>query len=133
MNWILHDINCPNTKQNVKHMVLVKAIMMLENFTGDIDSTILRRTFATKLRHIESDVNIVSRYAIGLGQRDLLKFYRKRMDCKCLKKMHLEARKSTPKTGRCTHCNAEEERVNLSVCSRCKINQYCSRECQVAQ
>jgi len=69
VNCILHDVNCPNTKQNVSHMALIKAIMMLENFTGDIDSTILRRAFATKLRHIdiETDVNSVSGYGIGLG------------------------------------------------------------------
>ena len=132
VNCILHGVNCPNSKQNVSHMALVKAIMMLENFTGDIDSTILRRTFATKLRHIESDVNIVSRYAIGLGQRDLLKFYRKRMNCSCLKRLHLVARKMYPKLGECYNCKVEMNRTMLMVCSRCMVTKYCSRECQVA-
>jgi len=65
-------------------------------------------------------------------RRDLLKFYRKRMNCKCLKKMHLEARKTQPKLGACGHCNETKERSLLMVCSRCRIEYYCSRECQVA-
>jgi len=133
VNCILQDANCPNTKQNVSHMALIKAIMMLENFTGDIDSTILRRAFATKLSHIESDVNSisVSGYGIGLGIRDLLKFYRKRMSCSCLKRLHLEARKTHPKLWECHNCKVGMKREILMVCSRCMITEYCSRECQV--
>jgi len=66
------------------------------------------------------------------NRRDALKFFRKRISCSCLKALHLVARKSQPKTGRCIHCNAEKERVLLSVCGRCMISQYCSKECQVA-
>ena len=65
-------------------------------------------------------------------KRDLLKFYRKRMSCKCLKRMHLNARKTIPKMGRCAHCQAEKVRASLHVCSECMISQYCSKECQVA-
>ena len=64
--------------------------------------------------------------------RDLLKFYRKRMTCSCLKKMHLEARKAYPKVGACDHCRVVQDRSLLMVCSRCMIAPYCSRECQVA-
>ena len=66
------------------------------------------------------------------SRRDALKFYRKRIMCKCLKKMHLEARKSTPKMGNCCGCGKEMERVLLSVCSRCMVMHYCTRECQIA-
>ena len=64
--------------------------------------------------------------------RDALKFYRKRTSCKCLKKLHLEARKNKPKMGLCWYCDKDMERVLLSLCSRCMVSQYCSRECQVA-
>jgi len=66
------------------------------------------------------------------SRRDLLKFYRKRTTCKCLKKTHLEARKNKPKMGLCWYCDKDMERVLLSLCSRCMVSQYCSRECQVA-
>jgi len=46
--------------------------------------------------------------------------------------MHQIARETSPKTGICICCEKEKERVALSVCSRCMIMQYCSRECQVA-
>jgi len=70
--------------------------------------------------------------SVSSDMRDALKFFRKRTACKCLKKLHLEARKTTPKMGRCGNCSQEKERVSLSVCSRCMATQYCSRECQVA-
>ena len=64
--------------------------------------------------------------------RDLLKFFSKRINCSCLKKMHSEARKTMPKLGICHHCHESKERALLMVCSRCKVHQYCSRQCQVA-
>ena len=66
------------------------------------------------------------------NERDALKFYRKRTPCKCLKKLHLKARKTLPKLGICDNCNKEMERVLISLCSKCMVQQYCSRQCQVA-
>ena len=64
--------------------------------------------------------------------RDVSKFYRKRVSCKCRKRMHLEARKTIHKMGKCNHCQVEKERASLFVCGKCRAFQYCSRECQVA-
>ena len=66
------------------------------------------------------------------NMRDVLKFYSKRLACSCLKKIYSEARKKLPKLGRCYNCWEAKERELLSVCSRCRVHQYCSRECQVA-
>ena len=48
------------------------------------------------------------------------------------KRMHLEARKTVPKLGKCYHCKLVKERAMLMVCGRCGIAQYCSRKCQMA-
>jgi len=45
--------------------------------------------------------------------------------------MHQKARETIPKMGCCHVCSVRKERVDLWVCSRCMISQYCSRECQV--
>ena len=37
-----------------------------------------------------------------------------------------------PKMGQCAHCQKSKERSNLMTCGRCKVVQYCSRGCQVA-
>jgi len=105
---------------------IAKSIIVLEHYngTGDIVSVLNSRVVASKGR----DLN----YGTSSIKRDLLKFYRKRTSCKCLKKMHLEARKSSLKMGLCGHCGKEQDRVSLSVCSRCMVEQYCSRECQLA-
>lgn len=89
----------------------------------DFVSVYHNRTVASKIRDLDTIVN---------SRRDALKFYRKRVSCKCLKRLHLDARKFLPKSGQCFHCEKKVERVSLSVCSRCMVMQYCSRECQVA-
>ena len=106
-------------------MCLANSIIALEQYNGtdNIDLVVRKRVVVSKWRDLEPGVCNI---------RDALKFYRKRISCKCLKKMHLEARENEPKMGICWHCKEEKERAALSVCSRCMIEQYCSRECQVA-
>ena len=99
-------------------------IVALENYdgsSGGFGSVLFNRATATKMRDIHFGT-----------KRDMLKFFRKRTSCKCLKAMHLEARKTQAKTGECYHCKEKMERALLMVCSRCRIAQYCSRKCQVA-
>ena len=107
-------------------MCLAQCIVVLEHYNGtkDIDSVINSRLVRSKWRDLNPYINS--------DRRDALKFFRKRTSCKCLKKMHLEARKTLPKLGSCWNCDKEAERVSLSVCSKCMVMQYCSRECQVA-
>ena len=100
--------------------LVAHAIVALENYDGE---GILNTCVAlTKLR------DILGRHSL----RDVLKFFRKRTACSCLKRMHLEERKTQPKTGFCDHCHEDKERALLMVCSRCRLSQYCSRECQIA-
>lgn len=106
---------------------LAKAIAVLETFGGEdiiIDTAFYNRKLQTKMRDLQSYV--------GSVRRDVLKFYSKRVSCKCLVEMHQETRRTIPKMGMCYGCKEEMERVSLSVCSRCMIIQYCSRECQVS-
>ena len=97
------------------------AIIMLENCdeTDDFDSVVCKRTVATKIRDVQDE-------------RSLLKFFHKRIACSCLKERHSVARKTQPKLGTCFNCEEVKDRSTLMVCSRCKVDQYCSGECQVA-
>ena len=118
----------PNTiiYQDRKHQQFIiniaYAITMLEDYDEGLDYD----SNSANLRYIDLYCGSTNAY------RDLLKFYRKRMKCKCLKKMHLEARKTHPKLGGCHNCGVVKERSLLMVCSRCMVAPYCSRECQVA-
>jgi len=105
---------------------VAQSIIALEHYDGsdDIGLVIISRVVMSKWRDLKNGSSSI--------RRDTLNFYCKRTTCKCLKKMHLEARKSTTKVGLCWYCKEEKERVLLSVCSRCMIDQYCSRECQAA-
>jgi len=107
-------------------LCIAQAIAVLEQYNSAADFTVVlySREVISKWRDL--DWNTTS------SRRDLLKFFRKRTSCKCLKKMHLEARKTIPKMGFCHGCQKEYGRASQSVCSRCMIEQYCSRECQVA-
>ena len=117
-NFMLND--------NEEAKDVVTAIVALERYdgsdgSGNFDSVLYNRVAATKMRDLHFGT-----------KRDMLKFFRKRTSCKCLKAMHLEARKTLPKLGVCYHCKERKERALLMVCSRCRMSQYCSRECQVA-
>ena len=105
---------------------IARSILVLEQYNGTdgIDSVLCSSRVLISSRDLNSGADSI--------RRDLLKFYRKRTSCKCLKKMHLEARTSTPKMGKCMNCSEQKERVALSVCSECMVTQYCSRKCQVA-
>ena len=110
---------------------IAQVIAVLEKYegSGDFESTINSRRVAGKIRDLY--------WSHSNNVRDVLKFFRKRTSCKCLKAMHLEARKTLPKLGVCYHCmegnNCEQvERASLMVCSRCRVAQYCSRKCQLA-
>ena len=103
------------------------AIVFLENYdgSGDFDLLLCTRGVATKMRDLNG---CNSTFSI----RDEIKFFRKRTTCSCLKRMHLEARKTFPKLGTCSHCFEVKERSLLMVCSRCRVYQYCSRDCHIA-
>ena len=107
----------------VDHRDAARIIVTLENYKESMDaiSVILTRRVASKVRDLS-----------GGNLRDLLKFYSKRTSCSCLKKMYSDARKTLPKVGYCGSCCEIKERALHSVCSRCRIEKYCSRECQVA-
>ena len=109
-------------------LTLAKVINILKHHggTSNFDVVYNSRKIRTKMRDLDIDITSNS------GRRDALKFYSKRVSCSCLKKMHQEARRTILKMGFCYGCQQEKERVILSVCSRCMILQYCSRECQVA-
>jgi len=107
---------------------IAQAIVVLEQYNGadDIDEVLNKQVVASKGRDLDP--------IVSSERRDVLKFFRKRTPCKkCVKKMHLEARKKTSsKMGKCHNCEEVKERVALSVCGRCKIAHYCSRECQIS-
>ena len=106
-------------------LTLARTIVPLELYDGtESTRTVINcRRVQTKVRDLDN---------VASARRDALKFFSKRVPCSCLKKMHQEARRMLPKIGFCYGCPKEKERVALSVCSRCMIAQYCSRECQVA-
>ena len=104
---------------------IILAITILENYDEelDYDSNSINPIALVKNRDLcDSSPSV---------RRDLLKFFRKRITCSCLKKKHLETRKTQPKVGRCFNCEVVKDRSLLMVCSRCMVAPYCSRECQV--
>ena len=124
-NMLLHD-NIIGASEKRTALTLAKVILILENYDSrnSIGAAYNNRVVTTKVRDLTSGLSSL--------KGDIIKFYSKRASCTCLKSIHQEARRTIPKMGRCRHCNQEKERVSLSVCSRCMIIQYCSRECQVA-
>lgn len=64
------------------------------------------------------------------GERDMLKFFTKKLPCSCLEERYKQARKNLPKMAECVNCGQEKERSSLRMtCGRCKVpgNASCSR------
>jgi hypothetical protein len=55
----------------------------------------------------------------------------KQIPCSCLDEDKKYA-KQAPKIGRCSYCRIENLKMELKKCSQCKMVEYCSKECQVA-
>ena len=121
-NMLLFDA----TSSFKARMRMAELILVLEEYgkTKDINLALVGRDTSSKR-------SLLVRESSCHG-RDVLKFFRKRTSCKCVKRMHLEARKTIPKMAACYYCGVEKERVELSVCSKCMVSDYCSKECQVA-
>ena len=121
-----NSLHCQDTSmlRDITH-----AIVIFENYDGGAANSFLcNRVVASKMR----DIHLGGSCQTLPSKRDLLKFYRKRIACSCLKGMHLEARKTLPKLGKCYHCKLVKERAMLMVCGTCGVAQYCSRKCQMA-
>ena len=58
----------------------------------------------------------------------------KQISCSCLdaKKAQAKLKKKQTTTGKCGQCKQQFGLTSLMVCSKCKITNYCSKECQVA-
>ena len=102
-----------------RSLTIATSITLLEHYDGNdsLNKTINSRGVQTKMRDLNTSI------IRSNNTRDVLKFYSKRISCSCLKDMYQEARRTLPKTGKCFGCQKEKERVALSVCSRCMIEQ----------
>ena len=69
---------------------------------------------------------------LGSGDRDVIRFFTKRIKCGCLKEIYAKSKESqSSKTGLCCQCKTTVEHKSLLVCSNCKVAQFCSKACQV--
>jgi hypothetical protein len=67
------------------------------------------------------------------GERENIRFYLKRISCTCLKAKYSMIKKLQPtRTSGCDICKQIKVRSSMMLCGRCKVVQYCSKECQAA-
>jgi hypothetical protein len=77
--------------------------------------------------------NVVVDDIIGGGEREVIRFYLKRISCTCLKAKYSLVKKFHPtRMSGCSICKQVKVRSSMMLCGRCKAVQYCCRECQAA-
>ena len=74
----------------------IMAIVVMENYNEEVHTSF---DLLLKSRIVASKMRDIMDFSSSTARRDVLKFYRKRTTCSCLKDMHLEARKILPKLG----------------------------------
>lgn len=97
-------------------------IIHLENFHKEdkLRFGVMRQKVYVKLNKIANG-----------GERELLRFYNKRMTCTCLSERYAMAKSTQAKVGVCSVCKKTVDRSVLMTCSLCQFGDYCSRSCQV--
>lgn len=96
-----------------------EAVLLLEHYNGE-------GTFYSALSKASEDIT----YMRKCGKRDVIHFYKKRLQCSCLDEMYSEIKKIEDRVSECFHCKQKTKRRYLRACSRCKCTLYCSQECQ---
>ena len=64
------------------------------------------------------------------NDREILRFFSKRIPCSCLKDLYKQSKRTLLKDGCCQNCKRVLHRSELMVCGNCRIIQFCSKECQ---
>jgi len=102
--------------------MISEAIILLEKYTSseNIHPSVLSKATEDLL------------YIQSAEEREIVRFYKKRIPCSCLDDLYSELKKSQVRGGRCFHCKQTIKRKDLKTCSRCKFAQYCSKECQIS-
>mmetsp|Transcript_10574 Transcript_10574/g.23409 ORF Transcript_10574/g.23409 Transcript_10574/m.23409 type:complete len:258 (-) Transcript_10574:31-804(-) len=100
-----------------KAMVHAITIIMLELSTTS-DPIVFNRKLTALTRDLVQD-----------KERETTRFFSKRIGCSCLTERYAQLKTQT-KIGECSYCHEEKKRVELMVCQRCRLSQYCSKECQ---
>eukprot|EP00984_Skeletonema_dohrnii_P018324 scaffold8534_cov79-Skeletonema_dohrnii-CCMP3373.AAC.1 len=89
---------------------------------------------AVKLHETQAITNWSKVEAMSADSHTRVKFFRRRIPCRCLDAKYDEV-KSITKMGRCFNPQCPDGRVERNktmYCSRCRCITYCSRECQKA-
>lgn len=97
--------------------IVAHTILATDVKSGGIDSVV----YNSKLRDLMSS---------GDNLREITKFYHTRSGCHCLEETYAHLRRTDEKQGLCYQCQTRNERKKLLVCTRCRIAQYCSTDCQ---
>lgn len=66
------------------------------------------------------------------GEREVIRFFAKRISCNCLKEKYSEVKAQQAKTGICSYCRETKDRSALHFCASCNVCSYCSRQCQAS-
>eukprot|EP00594_Rhizosolenia_setigera_P005513 CAMPEP_0178950682 /NCGR_PEP_ID=MMETSP0789-20121207/6788_1 /TAXON_ID=3005 /ORGANISM="Rhizosolenia setigera, Strain CCMP 1694" /LENGTH=250 /DNA_ID=CAMNT_0020631435 /DNA_START=126 /DNA_END=875 /DNA_ORIENTATION=- len=96
-----------------------KAITILEACSGE--GTTFCSAMSSRLEKLG--------YLKGAGDRDVVRFYKKRLSCLCLEEKYSLLKESQDRVSECFHCKQITKGKKLKICIRCKHAHYCSMEC----
>jgi hypothetical protein len=115
-NFIMSTDNLNNETIRLAYIINV-----LEQYIGNGKDGINLATY--KAYVVSDDLN----YG---GEREIIRFFLKRISCTCLKAKYSLVKKFQPTM--CHTCKQVKVRSSMMLCGRCKAVQYCCKECQAA-
>ena len=118
-NYIMSTDNLNNEKKG-----LAVIISVLEQYNGNGKDGF---NFAISKEYVVADD-----IRCG-GEREIVRFFLKRISCTCLKAKYSLIKKSQPtRMSGCSICKQVKVRSSMMLCGLCRARQYCCNECQAA-
>lgn len=107
--------------------VYASYILHIETYGCVGNASVVHATSAALWRSRRLEIDIHQ----GGWERDVIRFFIKRITCSCLTATYSQAKVSQPTImGKCDYCDKKRERRTLMLCERCKRVQYCCTACQ---
>lgn len=120
---------CPNRSFLLKRLIVGHTV--LEKLAARWDIVEESLTFdEAEVIYVSESTTFVSNYE---SDKDARRYLSQKFKCKCLKDIKRELKK-IPELSMCmnTACKEMKDKKELLLCSKCKVERYCSKDCQVA-
>lgn len=108
------------------YLFMLVHMEVVERFNGVIHSIHDEYGMFLKTHQELYDLNMIA------CPREVVRYFHRHNSCSCLKEIYYHLKDNTKRTTYCSKCKKIKDIREMMVCSKCKVANYCSNECAIA-